>query len=121
MPENQGSAAQRFRTLSPSGLIVEATPAPDAGIGSPGPSKLHAQTGGGDAYRVAMLEHGYVLPLAPWARRAPGSKTIKPCGLTHDNNWSPWFLYIEGDRQFVGRWCRTCALTEAWEAVDAED
>lgn len=80
----------------------------------PAPHVLYQQTGGGDAYRVAMLEHGYVLPSPPWRRKGPG-KTLLPCGLVHEFNWSEWRTFRDGGRMYEGRWCQTCALTQVRE------
>lgn len=77
----------------------------------PAPNVLYQQTGGGDAYRVAMLEHGHTWPTPPWTRKLLGKRVIQ-CGLTHEENWSEWLTYREGGRQFEGRWCRTCSTTQ---------
>lgn len=86
---------------------------------SPSPAELHAQTGGGDAYRVAMLEYGHVEPTPPGEHRNRG-KGVLQCGLTHDFNWSPWRRYRIGGYEFEGRWCRTCATTQAREVNRAD-
>lgn len=86
------------------------------------PHELYEQTGGGDAYRVAMLEHGYVEPTAPWRRKPePGSGRALQCGLTHEFNWSEWRVYEDGGRRFLGRFCRTCSTTQAREAGQERD
>ena len=79
------------------------------------PHKLYEQTGGGDAYRVAMLDHGYVEPVSPWRRKPPGDKRVLQCGLTHEFNWSEWRVYNDAGREFEGRYCRTCATTQVRE------
>lgn len=82
---------------------------------APSPHKLYEQTGGGDAYRVAMMEHGYVVPTPPWERKAePESGRMLQCGNLHPFNWSEWSEYQCG-RRYEGRWCRTCATTQARE------
>lgn len=81
---------------------------------TPKPHELHEQTGGGDAYRVAMLEHGWTVPTAPWARKPLGKRALQ-CGLTHEQNWSEWKVFSDGGREYEGRWCRTCATTQARE------
>lgn len=111
----------RYRTLSPSALVVEATPAYIAGKDGPSPSSLHAQAeGSADKYRVLMFEQGYLLPTPPW-ERAESDKRVRQCGLIHEFTWSPWFLYWHAGRKFVARWCQTCATNEAWEVVDADE
>ena len=75
----------------------------------PTPYELYKQTGGGDAYRVAMLEHGHIAPADPRRLRPPG-KRVMQCGLTHEQNWSEWRTYGNDTEGFYeGRWCRTCA------------
>ena len=79
------------------------------------PYALYQQTGGGDAYRVAMMEHGYVIPTAPWERKSPG-KRVMQCGLVHEENWSEWRRFgNETEGFYEGRWCRTCGMTQALE------
>lgn len=78
----------------------------------PSPYKLYKQTGGGDAYRVAMLEHGYVAPASPSMCKQLG-KRVMQCGLVHDLNWSEWRRYGNAkDGFYEGRWCRTCGTTQ---------
>lgn len=83
----------------------------------PDPYTLYQQTGGGDAYRVAMLEHGHIRPIAPWDhvslenKRRNQGKRADPCGLLHEPDWSDWRVYEEGGKVFGGRWCRVCART----------
>lgn len=89
-------------------------------MNAPSPAQLHKQTGGGDAYRVAMLEHGYIYPLSPWMRKPPGSGRAIQCGLTHEPNWSPWQRFNDAGRDYEGRWCRTCATTQARAIPDGE-
>lgn len=82
----------------------------------PSPYKLYEETGGGDAYRVAMLENGYVYPSPPWARKTSDKRVIQ-CGLVHEFNWSEWKTYRENGRAYEGRWCKTCATTQAREVT----
>jgi hypothetical protein len=77
----------------------------------PSPSVLYERTGGGDAYRVAMLEHGHIQPVAPWNLKTPGKRAMQ-CGLVHEFNWSEWRIYEDAGRQFEGRYCRTCGTTQ---------
>jgi hypothetical protein len=65
-----------------------------------------------------MLEHGYVIPTAPWQQKAPG-KSLLQCGLTHDFNWTEWRRFSDGPLMYEARWCRTCATTQARELTDA--
>lgn len=90
----------------------------DSAAATPSPAELHKQTGGGDAYRVAMLDHGYVIPTAPWRRKESGKRVIQ-CGLTHDFDWTEWQRFNDGPLMYEARWCRTCATTQARELTDA--
>jgi hypothetical protein len=87
---------------------------------TPSPAELYKQTGGGDAYRVAMLDHGYLIPTSPWERKPPGKRVLQ-CGLTHDLNWTEWQRFSIGENtklEYEARWCRTCATTQARELRD---
>ena len=80
------------------------------------PYELYAQTGGGDAYRVAMLEHGYVIPNSPKlqlavAEKLPG-KRVRVCGLTHKPERSEWRDYEDEYGPYQGRWCVVCAQVD---------
>jgi hypothetical protein len=86
----------------------------------PSPAELHKQTGGGDAYRVAMLNHGHVYPTAPWTHKTSDKRVIQ-CGLTHEQNWSEWQEFRDDDRVYEGRWCRTCATTQARRLAAEEE
>jgi hypothetical protein len=82
-------------------------------VSAPSPYELFEQTGGGDAYRVAMLEHGHVAPISPQQQKKPG-KRIQICGLLHQSDWSEWRRYGNATEGFYeGRWCRTCSHTQA--------
>lgn len=81
----------------------------------PTPYELYEQTGGGDAYRVALLEHGHLAPVEP-SRLKPLGKRIQPCGLLHRPDWSEWRTYGNGTEGFYeGRWCRVCSHTQTLE------
>lgn len=81
-------------------------------MSAPEPYELYEQTGGGDAYRVAMLEHGHIAPTVPSRRKPPG-KRVMQCGLTHEFNWSEWRRYGNASEGFYeGRWCRTCSTSQ---------
>lgn len=84
----------------------------------PSPSALHEQTGGGAAYIVAMLEHGYVIPTSLEAQRAnplrkESGKRAEPCGLTHEPQWSGYRGYQDEFGPYEARWCQVCARVDA--------
>lgn len=89
---------------------------------TPSPYELYKQTGGGDAYRVEMLEHGHIQPIAPWDLHLlkHTGKRVSTCGLTHDPDWSEWRRIEDAGRWFEGRWCRVCARTNVRELADGQ-
>lgn len=92
---------------------INAKRAPE-GATAPSPTLLYKRTGGGAAYRVAMLEHGYVDPTPPGPHRDSGKRVLQ-CGLVHEFDWSEWRRYRVGGYEFEGRFCRTCATTQVRE------
>ncbi len=95
-------------------------------MGSPHPHELYEQTGGGIPYRLAMLEHGYVVPSSPESRRRnallkqPG-KRAEPCGLTHETEWSEWRDYEDEFGPYQGRWCVVCCRADSRQMPGGTD
>lgn len=88
------------------------------------PYQLYKETGGGDAYRVSMLEHGYIIPSSPPLQLKtvhllpkPPGKRLQPCGNLHMADWSEWHDYEDQYGPYRARWCRICARVDASSGI----